>query len=97
MSDFRRSQSERRAESFGQRRLHQVDREPKFHRLAGEIFGVESRERARQQNREVRSRLQASRPVGVGFGEKDNYGPDDSWDTKDPIKHTPSPNYYNVR
>lgn len=85
---------EKRAESFGRRRQHHVDRDPKFHRFAGELFGLELKDRTRQQEKNLRNRLQSVRPVGVGFGEKDKYGPDDSWDTKDPIKHTPSPNYY---
>lgn len=85
---------ERRAESYGRRRERHADREPRFHRIAGEIFGVELRQKERQQEKQIRSRLQAVRPVGLGFGEKDNYGPDDSWDTKDPIINTPSPGYY---
>lgn len=86
---------EKRAESFGRRRQHHVDRDPSFHRFAGEIFGLEVKDRARQQEKNLRDRLQSVRPVGIGFGEKDNYGPDESWDTKDPIKYTPVPNYYN--
>jgi hypothetical protein len=88
---------EKRAESFGQRRQHHVDREPRSHRFAGEIFGVEPRDRARRQEKESRTRLQSVRPVGIGFGEKDSYGPDDSWDTKDPIRYIPSPSYYSVQ
>lgn len=94
MSSIPRLGIEKRAESFGRRRERHGDREPRFHRIAGELFGVELRQKARQQEKEVRSRLQAVRPVGIGFGEDDKYGPDDSWDTKDPIKYTPSPNYY---
>lgn len=85
---------EKRAESFGGRRQHHVDREPQGHRFAGELFGLELKERTRRQEKESRSRLQAVRPVGIGFGEKDKYGPDESWDTKDPIKYTPAPSYY---
>lgn len=88
---------EKRAESFGRRRQHHVDREPAFHRFAGELFGLELKDRTRQQEKETQSRLQSVRPVGIGFGERDNYGPDDSWDTKDPIKHTPVPSYYNTQ
>lgn len=97
MSSIPRLGIEKRAESFGQRRQHHVDREPRNYRFAGEIFGVEPRDRVRQQEKKVRARLQASRPVGIGFGERDKYGPDNSWDTKDPIKHTPYPSYYNIQ
>lgn len=86
---------EKRAESYGRRRQHHVDREPSFHRFAGELFGVELRDKERSKERQIKQRLQANRPVGIGFGEKDNYGPDDSWDTKDAIKYRPSPSYYN--
>jgi hypothetical protein len=88
---------EKRIEAFGRRRQHHVDQEPKTHRFAGELFGLELKDRARQQKKDARSRLQATRPVGIGFGEKDNYGPDESWDTKDLLKYIPVPNYYNVQ
>ena len=97
MSNIPRLGIERRAESFGRRRERHADREPRFHRIAGEIFGVELRDKTRRQERETRSRLQSVRPVGIGFGEDDNYGPDDSWDTKDPITYTPSPSYYSTQ
>ena len=97
MSNIPRLAIERRAESFGRRKERHVEREPKFHRFAGEIFGLEVKDRARQQEERARTRLQAVRPVGVGFGEKDNYGPDESWDTKDPIKYTPAPSYYSAQ
>lgn len=97
MAQLSRSPLERRAESFGQRRLSHVDRDPRFHRFAGELFGIDIKDRMRNQAKSTKSRLQGSRPVGVGFGEKDNYGPDDSWDTKDPIRNTPSPEYYITR
>lgn len=97
MRSIHRLGIEKRAESFGRRREHHVDRESHFHRFAGELFGLELKERSRQQEKESRSRLQAVRPVGVGFGEKDNYGPDESWDTVDPIKYTPAPGYYSAQ
>jgi hypothetical protein len=88
---------EKRAESFGRRREHHVDREPRSHRFAGELFGLELKDRARRVEKDVRTRLQSVRPVGIGFGERDKYGPDESWDTKDPIKHTPAPSYYSAQ
>lgn len=88
---------EKRVESLGRRRQHHVDRESRAHRFAGELFGLELKERSRRQEKESRSRLQSSRPVGLGFGERDSYGPDESWDTKDPIKDTPVPSYYSAQ
>jgi hypothetical protein len=84
---------EKRAESYGRRRQHHVDRDPSFHRFAGELFGIELRDKNRQQEIKARQRLQSMRGVGLGFGERDQFGPDDSWDTKDPIKYTPSQAY----
>lgn len=97
MAQLSRSPLERRAESFVERRHRHVDRDPQFHRFAGELFGVELRDRKRVQNRTVKSRLQSSRPVGIGFGETDSFGPDNSWDTKDPIKYKPFPEYYKTQ
>lgn len=94
MAQLPRSPLERRAESFMNRRGSRFKREPHSFRFAGELFNVEARERARSIERESRQRLQAERVVGVGFGERDNYGPDNTWDTKDPIKYTPDPAYY---
>ncbi len=76
------------------RRGSRSQREPHSFRFAGELFNVEAREKARNVNRESRQRLQAERVVGVGFGEKDNYGPDNSWETQDVLKYTPDPAYY---
>jgi len=94
MSELSRSPLERRAASFVERRYHSPDREPRSHRLAGEIFNVSLKDRIRQNQQEARRSLQRERPTGLGFGLDDNYGPDDSWDTQDPIKQTPAPGYY---
>ena len=94
MAQLPRSPLERRAESFMNRRGSRVGREARSFRLAGELFNIEAREKVRSTERDSRQRLQAERVVGIGFGEKDNYGPDNSWDTPDPIRYTPDPAYY---
>ncbi len=94
MSQLPRSPLERRAESFINRRGNRPGREPRSFRLAGDIFNTVARDKVRSVERESRQRLQAERVVGVGFGEKDNYGPDNSWDTQDMLKYTPDPAYY---
>lgn len=94
MSELRRNAAERRAESFGNRRVSHVDKASRLFRFAGELFGTAAKERAKTQQLEVRRRLQASRAVGVGFGERDDYGPDNSWETQDALTYTPSPEYY---
>ncbi len=95
MSSIPRLGIERRVESFGRRRQYHVDKETRSHRFAGELFNLALKEQERQHEQRSRARLQSVRPVGIGFGEKDKYGPDDSWDTKDAIKYTPVPSYYN--
>ena len=94
MAQLRETASERKAESRIFRRSEHVDKTHKSFRLAGEIFGTDRVEKSRKSLDESRRRLQASRPVGVGFGTEDKYGPDENWDTKDPIEHTPAPGYY---
>jgi hypothetical protein len=94
MAQLRETASERKAESRIFRRSEHVDKAPKLFRLAGEIFGTDRIEKSRKSLDESRRRLQASRPVGIGFGTEDKYGPDENWDTKDPIEYTPAPSYY---
>ena len=94
MSQLPRSPLERRAESYINRRGNRPGRQPHSFRFAGEIFNVEAREKARKVETETRKRLQAERVVGIGFGEKDNYGPDNSWESRDVLKYTPDPAYY---
>jgi len=96
MATIPRLSIERRAESHQERRYRHADKSTKTFRFAGELFNTELKDKLRGLKNQERQRLQAVRPVGLGFGERDNYGPDDSWDTKDPIKHTPVPNYYRV-
>lgn len=94
MSQLRYTASERKAESRIYRRSEHVDRSFEMFRFAGEIFGAEASDRTKNSLRESRRRLQASRPVGVGFGTEDKYGPDESWASKEVIEHTPAPSYY---
>ena len=94
MAQLRETASERKAERQIFRRSEHVDKAHKSFRFAGDIFGTDRVEKSRKSLDESRRRLQASRPVGVGFGTEDKYGPDENWDTKDPIEHTPAPGYY---
>jgi hypothetical protein len=94
MAQLRETASERKAESRIFRRSEHVDKAHKSFRLAGDIFRTDRVEKSRKSSDESRRRLQAVRPVGVGFGTEDRYGPDENWDTKDPIEHTPAPGYY---
>lgn len=94
MAQLPRSSLERRAESYMNRRGNREGRQPRSFRFAGELFNIEARDKERRFAQESRQRLQSERVVGVGFGERDNYGPDNSWETRDAISYTPDPAYY---
>jgi hypothetical protein len=94
MAQLRKTAPEQKAERRIFRRSEHVDKAHKSFRFAGDIFGTDRVDKARKSLDESRRRLQASRPVGVGFGTEDKYGPDENWDTRDPIEHTPAPGYY---
>ena len=86
--------AERKAESALFRRSHHVNKNPRTHRFAGEMFGVDLKEKRQEQSRERRRATQSSQPIGYGFGTKDNYGPDESWESKEVIEYKPVPEYY---
>ena len=75
---------EKSAESYLFKRSHHVEREPKSFRIAGEIFGLE-RPKTMRGNRLI-----------LDFAEKDNYGPDQDWNSRDYIvtDNTRGPEYY---
>jgi hypothetical protein len=72
---LRRSGAEKRVDRNVYRRSTHVDKNPAF-RLAGKLFS-ESKAKSDFRN-SIRQSMQRSRPVGVGFGNYDLYGPDDS-------------------
>jgi hypothetical protein len=76
--------AERRADSFGSRRESHVDKEPRFLRFAGQLFNLKPR----------REPTYTGKPSGLNFGNRDSFGPDDSWATKEPITYKPVPDYY---
>lgn len=94
MAELQRSLPERRAKSFVERRANAGSRVGRSFRLAGELFNTQVREKERSLIKKAKDSLQKNRPVGVGFGIGDDYGPDESWDSQDTIKYTPSPDYY---
>jgi hypothetical protein len=70
MTSIPRLSIERRAESHQERRYRHGDKSPKTFRFAGEVFNTEPKEKRRSLQKAERQRLQASRPVGLGFGER---------------------------
>ena len=77
-----RSAVEKRLERDIFRRSEHVGRNPAF-RLAGKLFS-EAADRAAFRN-EKRQSMQKSRPVGIGFGTYDTYGPDESWASQESL------------
>lgn len=63
-------------------------------RLAGKIWGEGVSDRTRRLMRTRMFDKMRRSAVGLGFGENDNFGPDENYDTKDPIKQTPDQGYY---
>lgn len=94
MSQIKRTALQRRVDSFVNRRRGPSRRESTSVRLAGRLFNLNLKEQAKVQETKVRQKLQSVRPVGVGFGERDSYGPDNSWNTVDELSYTPYPAYY---
>lgn len=92
MASIRRSPVEKKVDSYGYRREYHTERSSRSFRFAGELFGIDEKKLKDRVNS-----LQKSRPVGIGFGERDKFGPDESWDTKDVLTYTPSPEYYTHR
>lgn len=88
-----RSAVERKADSYAYRRGTQTDKNQAF-RLAGSIFS-ESDFR-NEKNREIRQALQRSRPVGYGFANRDEYGPDDSWSSQESLRGIHDRDHYIV-
>lgn len=92
MASLRRSSVEKRVDRYGNRRLFHTEKTPKFFRFAGELFGLDDKKIKNKFNV-----LQLTRPVGLGFGEKDLFGPDNSWETQDSLMYTPYPEYYKIQ
>jgi len=97
MAELRRSVLERRADSHVNRRVYHTDSDrvssPAF-RLAGLIFEESERKKTADRTRETSTKLSKVRPVGIGFGERDQFGPDNSWETRDVISDIPDLSYY---
>lgn len=89
MASLKRSVAEKRVNSYGYRREFHVEKMPKFFRFAGELFGLDDKKLKNKINS-----LAGSRPVGLGFGEDDMFGPDESWKTKNIIKYKPYPEHH---
>ena len=88
-----RSTVERKADSYAYRRGTQTDKNQAF-RLAGSIFSES--DLRKEKSREIRQALQRSRPVGYGFANRDEYGPDDSWSSQESLRGIHDRDHYIV-
>lgn len=62
-------------------------------RMAGTVWTESPGERGQRLSRDYLRKKMRNIPVGLGFGEKDSFGPDDTYDTKDPIRYTHAREY----
>lgn len=62
-------------------------------RMAGTVWSESANERGRRLSREYLKRKMQNAPIGLGFGTRDNFGPDESYDTKEPLRYTPAREY----
>lgn len=62
-------------------------------RLAGQVWAESSDERQTRLNRERTFKNMRERPIGLGFANKDNFGPDDTFGTKETLKYIPDQYY----
>lgn len=62
-------------------------------RLAGQIWGESPVERRKRLSRERSFLKMRETPVGVGFGNKDTFGPDDSYNSVNYLSYTPGQEY----
>ena len=91
--ELRKNPAERKVDSIAFKREFRAERGNSF-RIAGKIFADSSERQLK--NREVRQSRQKARPTGVGFGERDSYGPDNSWASQDNLKRTHDQDHYIV-
>lgn len=85
MSDqIRESRHERKVRFHGDAPFAKHDyryRSRNVIRMAGKVWSESPRERQQRLARERLSGKAKSIPVGVGFGERDDFGPDDTYST----------------
>ena len=63
-------------------------------RFAGSVWSESPNERSTRLARARRSERMTQMPTGIGFGERDSYGPDNDYGTVEIIKQIPDQGYY---
>ena len=59
-------------------------------RMAGSVWTESPRERGNRISRDYIKRLMRDKPIGLGFGTDDNFGPDENWHTRDELHYVPA-------
>ncbi len=62
-------------------------------RMAGTVWSESPQERGQRLSREYLKKKMQNVPVGLGFGENDNFGPDNSYDTREIIQYKSAREY----
>ena len=60
-------------------------------RMAGQVWAESGVERQQRLRRERLFEKMRQTPVGLGFANRDNYGPDNTYNSVSFLKHTPDP------
>lgn len=89
MSDsIRESHHERKVRFHGEAPFAKHDyryRSRDVIRLAGKVWAESADERQQRLRRERTFQKMKNTPVGLGFGNKDSYGPDNTYDSAQPL------------
>ena len=95
MSDsIKESKHERRVRFHGEAPFAKHDyryRSRDVLRLAGQIWAESGAERQQRLKRERSFSKMKNTPVGLGFANRDNYGPDDTYRSVSTLSSTPDP------
>lgn len=62
-------------------------------RMAGTVWSESPQERGQRLSREYLKKKMQNVPVGLGFGENDSFGPDNTYDTRKVIRYKPAREY----
>jgi hypothetical protein len=91
MSDsIRESHHERKVRFHGEAPFAKHDyryRSRDVIRLAGKVWAESADERQQRLRRERSFQKMKNTPVGLGFGNKDSYGPDNTYDSVQPLSN----------
>ena len=98
--DIRESRHERKVRFHGDAPFAKHDyryRSRDVIRMAGKVWAESAEERTHRLARERLSGKSKSTPVGIGFADKDKFGPDDSFSTRSFLSNIRAPEDYRIQ